>query len=176
MSESHVTAPRRDEGGDEIAATAAPTGLWGWMRLSRAVRFTVGLILGALALYAVGGQRSELAGVTSELSHLNAFYVLMAVVVEFISFLAFARMQGCLLESGEVHMRGSRLLGMTVAASDRQGSSQCRLILYRIVSFWAFLPCGWAAWGGLAMIDKRADRKRDAGGLLAPAPVPAVGS
>jgi uncharacterized protein (TIRG00374 family) len=116
MSDLPVVASGADL--DEVPdGAAAPTPQKRRWWLSPVARFVIGLLLGAAALYAVSGQRSELAGVTAELSRLNPFYVAMAVVSEFLSFVAFARMQGRLLECGSVHMPGGRLLGLTAAAS-----------------------------------------------------------
>ena len=80
-------------------------------------RYVIGLALGAAALYAVGGQRGELIGVSSELSRLNVGWVLLAVAAEFVSLLAFSRMSAYLLHAGSVHMPPGRLLGVTVAAA-----------------------------------------------------------
>lgn len=80
-------------------------------------RFVIGLGLGGVALWAVSGQRGELAGATSELSRLDPLWVLVAVVAEIISFVAFARMQGRLLRAGGVIVSSGRLLGLTAAAS-----------------------------------------------------------
>jgi putative heme transporter len=81
------------------------------------VRYVIGVVLGAAALWAVSGQRGELIGVTSELSRVNAGWVMVAIGSEFVSFVAFSRMQGRLLRAGGVRMRAARLLGMTAAAS-----------------------------------------------------------
>jgi hypothetical protein len=80
-------------------------------------RYVIGLALGGVALWAVSGQRGELIGATSELSRLDPFWVLVAVLSEIISFVAFARMQGRLLRAGGVVMKFGRLLGLTTAAS-----------------------------------------------------------
>jgi len=80
-------------------------------------RYVIGLALGAAALYAVGGQRGELIGVTSELSRLNIGWVLLAALAELASLVAFSRMSAHLLHAGSVHMRAGRLFGVTVAAA-----------------------------------------------------------
>lgn len=80
-------------------------------------RFVIGLALGAAALWAVSGQRGELAGATSELSRLKTGWVLVAAVSEVASFVAFSRMQGRLLRAGGVRVGPGRLLGLTAAAS-----------------------------------------------------------
>jgi uncharacterized protein (TIRG00374 family) len=81
------------------------------------VRYAVGLVLGGVALWAVAGQRGELTGLGSELSRLNPVWIVVAVVAEFLSFVAFSRMQARLLRAGECHMNGGRLLAMTGAAA-----------------------------------------------------------
>lgn len=86
-------------------------------RVAAWVRYVIGLVLGAVALWAVSGQRGELSGATSELSRLHAGWVLVAVVSEVASFVAFSRMQGRLLRAGGARMGWGRLLGMTAAAS-----------------------------------------------------------
>jgi hypothetical protein len=39
------------------------------------------------------------------------------------------------------------------------------VILYRIISFWGFLPVGWVVWGAMAIRDRREDRARDRAAL-----------
>jgi hypothetical protein len=50
-----------------------------------------------------------------------------------------------------------------VAFGGVQVSTVAAVILYRIISFWGFLPVGWFVWGVLAIRDRRADRDRRAG-------------
>lgn len=81
------------------------------------LRYLVGLALGAVALYAVSGQRGELVGVKAELNHLNFGYVALAVVVEIGSLVAFSRMQARVLQAGGVFIGPGRIFGITMAAS-----------------------------------------------------------
>jgi uncharacterized membrane protein YbhN (UPF0104 family) len=39
------------------------------------------------------------------------------------------------------------------------------VLLYRIISFWGFLPVGWAAWGGITWTNRRHDRRAAEAGL-----------
>jgi hypothetical protein len=48
-----------------------------------------------------------------------------------------------------------------VAYGGVQVSTVAAVILYRIVSFWGFLPVGWVVWGAMAFRDRREDRARD---------------
>jgi uncharacterized protein (TIRG00374 family) len=86
-------------------------------RLNSWLRYVIGAALGAAALWAVSGQRGELQGAANELSRLNAGWLSVAVVSEFVSFVAFARMQRRLLRAGGVGIGRRRVLGLTVAAS-----------------------------------------------------------
>jgi uncharacterized protein (TIRG00374 family) len=45
-----------------------------------------------------------------------------------------------------------------VAYGGAQISTVAAVILYRIISFWAYLPIGWLTWAGLAVVDRRTDR------------------
>ncbi|HET9093302.1 MAG TPA: YbhN family protein [Acidimicrobiales bacterium] len=89
----------------------------GWLRRhGSAFRFVIGLALGALALWAVSGQRAELADASRELGRLDVDWLVVAVFGEAMSVVAFARMQGTLLKAGGVRMPTLRLLSMTTAA------------------------------------------------------------
>jgi putative heme transporter len=95
-------------------------GLGGVRRRIRAIawaKYLIGLGLGVAALWAVTGQRGELVGATTELSHLNPLWVTAAVLSEAVSYLSFSRMQGRLLEAAGTHLTSGRLLGLTAAAS-----------------------------------------------------------
>lgn len=45
-----------------------------------------------------------------------------------------------------------------VAFGGQQVSTVAAVILYRIISFWGFLPIGWVVWGAAALRDRRQDR------------------
>ncbi len=79
-------------------------------------RYLVGVGIGALALWAVAGQRGELTGATADLSRMQIDWLALAIASEFGSVVAFARMQGRLLRSAGGDMPDARLLGMTFAA------------------------------------------------------------
>ena len=52
-----------------------------------------------------------------------------------------------------------------VAFGGSELSTVAAVLVYRIVSFWGFLPVGWLSWAALAFARRRAER-------LAPAPSP----
>ncbi|MHB1986749.1 MAG: lysylphosphatidylglycerol synthase transmembrane domain-containing protein [Acidimicrobiales bacterium] len=74
------------------------------------------MAIGAVALWAVGGQRGELSDATRELGHLNVVWLVAAIASEAMSVVAFAEMQGQLLRSGDAHIPQPRLVTMTAAA------------------------------------------------------------
>src|ERR1019366_2633209 len=47
-----------------------------------------------------------------------------------------------------------------VAYGGVEASTVAAVILYRIISFWGFLPVGWMTWGLMAISDKRSDRRK----------------
>ena len=54
-------------------------------------------------------------------------------------------------------VEGSLMIAL-VAYGGGQVSTVAAVLLYRIVSFWGFLPVGWLAWGGLTWRNRRADQ------------------
>jgi putative heme transporter len=46
-----------------------------------------------------------------------------------------------------------------------EASTVAAVLLYRIISFWGFLPVGWAAWGGVTWANRRHDRSAVLAGL-----------
>lgn len=66
------------------------------------LRLVVGLGLAALALWALNGQRGELIGASSELTHLSTGWLVAAVVCEVASYVSFAVLQRRLLQAGGV--------------------------------------------------------------------------
>lgn len=71
-------------------------------RVWQVVRYIVGLALGGLALYAVSGKTDELSGASHYLEHVEWAWLVMAVLAEAASYLAFAAMQRRLLSAGQV--------------------------------------------------------------------------
>ena len=88
-----------------------------WRRAWPWLRYVVGLGLAALAFWALAGQRSELNGATTYLSHVRWWWLVPAVAAEAGSLVAFALIQQRLLEAGHVRVSTSRLTGVTVAAT-----------------------------------------------------------
>lgn len=85
--------------------------LWPWLR------YVIGLGLAALALWALAGRRSELAGATRYLSHLHWSWLLLAVAAEAGSLVAFGLIQQRVLEAGRVHMSVGRATAVTFAVT-----------------------------------------------------------
>ena len=85
-------------------------------RHAAGLRFGIGVVLGVLALWAVSAQRGELNDAARELGHLDIGWLMLAVVAEVLSFVAFAEMQGRLLRCGGVRIPHGRLVTMTGAA------------------------------------------------------------
>ena len=54
-------------------------------------------------------------------------------------------------------VEGSLVIAL-VAFGGGQVSTVAAVLLYRIVSFWGFLPVGWVFWGGLTWHNRRADQ------------------
>lgn len=80
-----------------------------WRRLFktrtwRVLRYVIGLALAALALWALNGQRGELVGASSTLSHLRVGWLLAAIVAEVASFTSFGALQRKLLRGGGVRI------------------------------------------------------------------------
>lgn len=76
----------------------------------------MGIALGLLALWAVSGHSGELAGASSELSHLDMGWLLIAIAVEVLSLVAFARLDKRLLRCGGVVASTGRFTAISFAA------------------------------------------------------------
>jgi hypothetical protein len=93
------------------------SGSWAWLKRNGSwLRYVVGIGLGALALWAVSGQRAELSDATRELGHLNLAWLFIGIAAEALSIVAFAQMQSRLLASGDAYMPPLRMVAMTTAA------------------------------------------------------------
>ncbi len=84
---------------------------WPW------IKYGGGIALGALALWVVAGRRGELSGASHYLDHLRWQWLVIAAAVELASFVAFAALQGRLLEAGGVRIPLRRLTAVTLAST-----------------------------------------------------------
>ncbi len=83
---------------------------WPWLR------YALGLGVLALAVWVVASHTDELAGVSTYLSHLQWWWLLPGLVVEFGSFVSFTQMEYELLAAGGLAAPRAPLLQMTFAA------------------------------------------------------------
>ncbi len=107
-----------------------------WRRRGAWLRFAVGLALGLVALWAVAGQRGELADASREIGNLSLFWFSIAALSELLSVVAFAEMQGTLISSGNVRIPRGRLITMTagagaIASSLPAGPAASSIFAYR---------------------------------------------
>lgn len=102
---------------------------WPWLK------FAGGVALGVLALWALTGRRGELSGATGYLSHLRWEWLVLAAVAELASLVAFALVQGRLLEAGDVHMSVDRLTAITLASTAIANSMPAGPIVSAVFSF-----------------------------------------
>ena len=66
-------------------------------------------------------------------------------------------------------VEGSLVIAL-VAYGGGQVSTVAAVLLYRIVSFWAFLPVGWLVWAGLTWSNRRADQLAALAAEVSPSP------
>jgi uncharacterized protein (TIRG00374 family) len=125
-------------------------------RTWRRVRFVVGVALGAIALWAVSGQGGELAGASAELSHLDVGWLLLAIAVEALSLVAFARLDQRLLRCGGVRAGTGRFTAISFAAGAIASSLPAGPLVASAFGFRQFRRLGaseaLAAWALLATL------------------------
>jgi hypothetical protein len=83
----------------DTAGPAAPPRKKGH-RLRGALHLLFGVVVAAVVLYVVGGQRGELEGALSYLSHLRWQWLVLAVTAEFLAIVSFGALQRQLLAAG----------------------------------------------------------------------------
>ena len=123
-----------------------------WQR----IRFVVGIALGAVALWAVSNQKGELAGASVELSHLDVGWLLVAIAVEALSLVAFARLDQRLLRCGGVRAGTGRFTVISFAAGAIASSLPAGPLVASAFGFRQFRRLGaseaLAAWALLATL------------------------
>jgi putative heme transporter len=101
-------------------------------------KYVVGLGLAALALDQISDQKGELAGATRALSHLHWGWVLLGVVAEAGSFLAFVTLQRRLLRAGRVDVALGPMTAITLAANSINNSLPAGPVIATVFSFRQF--------------------------------------
>jgi uncharacterized protein (TIRG00374 family) len=139
-----------------VSGTGAPhRARWSKRTWSR-IRFVAGIALGGVALWAVSGQGAELAGASSELSHLDVGWLLVAIAVEALSLVAFARMDQRLLACGGVRSTLGRFTAISFAAGAISSSLPAGPLVASAFGFRQFRRLGasetLAAWTLLATL------------------------
>ena len=123
-------------------------------RTWQVIRFAVGIALGGVALWAVSGQGGELAGASAELSHLNVGWLLIAIVVEALSMVAYAFLEQRLLGCGGVRGSAARFTAISFAAGAISSSLPAGPLVAAAFGFRQFRRLGaseaLAAWALLA--------------------------
>lgn len=80
------------------------------------LRFLIGLALGAAALEILNGKRGELAGASAQLADLHVTWLLVAVLVELLSFASWGHLQRQLLLAGGVDVSRRYSFGISLGA------------------------------------------------------------
>jgi putative heme transporter len=118
------------------------------------VRLLLGLALGAVALWALNGRRSELVDASGELARVSVPWLLLAIASEIASFVCFAELQRRLLKSGGVRTRLSFMTFLTLAAGAIANSLPAGPAFASVYAFGAYRRRGandtLAAWTLLA--------------------------
>lgn len=102
---------------------------WPW------IKYTGGIALAALALWAVAGRRGELSGASHYLAHLRWPWIVAASVAELISFVAFAMVQRRLLQAGGTDMSLGRLTAVTLASTAIANSMPAGPVVSSVFAF-----------------------------------------
>ncbi|MDE3085818.1 MAG: UPF0104 family protein [Acidobacteriota bacterium] len=99
------------------------------------IRYVVGLGLVALAVWAVTGQRGELSGASTYLADVSWPWVILAVVLEFASIVAFALVQRELLLAGDVDAGRGSMTSVTLAATAIANSMPAGPVVSSVFAF-----------------------------------------
>jgi hypothetical protein len=102
---------------------------WPW------IKYSGGIALAALALWAVAGRRGELSNASHYLSHIRWQYVGVASVAEGGSYVAFALVQRRLLRAGDVSIGLSRLTAITLASTAIANSMPAGPVVSSVFAF-----------------------------------------
>ncbi len=110
--------------------------LWPWLR------YVIGLGLAALALWALAGRRSELAGATKYLAHLHWSWLVLAAVAEVGSLVAFGFIQRRVLETGRVRIGVGRITAVTFAVTAMANSMPAGPVVSSVFAYRQYRHAG----------------------------------
>lgn len=121
-----------------------------------ACRFVIGVALGLAALDSLNGKRGELSGATSELAHLHLVWLIGAIFLELISYVAWGQLQRQVLRAGGVRMSSPYAFGISLGAGAIANSLPGGPGFASLYSFRCYRRSGAeirvAAWTLLAML------------------------
>jgi uncharacterized protein (TIRG00374 family) len=135
-------------------------------RLRGALHLLFGLVVAGVVLYVVGGQRGELQGALSYLSHLRWQYLFGASVAEVLAIAAFGALQRQLLVVGGVHaglgdMTAIAFAGNAIQNSLPAGPLWSNVFAFRqfrrrgaddVLAVWTLLATSIVSAGALALV------------------------
>jgi len=102
---------------------------WPWLK------YAVGLVLAGVALWALTGRTGELSGASHYLDHLRWWWLVLAIVAEAGSLVAFALVQKRLLEAGHVHVSTAAVTAVTVASTAIANSMPAGPVVSAVFAF-----------------------------------------
>jgi uncharacterized protein (TIRG00374 family) len=106
-----------------------------WYRVWQIARFVFGLAAAAAATWAIAGKTDELRGASTYLTDLRWEWVVIAVVAEVVSYLAYAALQRRLLAAGKIVVPMAPMTGISVAANAIQNSLPGGIVFYAAYLF-----------------------------------------
>ena len=106
-----------------------------WHRTWPILRFSVGLALAALALWALSGHSDEITGFTQIIGNLRWWWLPVAVAAETASYLATAGLQYRLLSVGGLRAPVGPLVGMTLATQAINDSLPAGTVVAALYTF-----------------------------------------
>jgi hypothetical protein len=136
-------------------------------RLRGALHLVFGLVVAAVVVWVLAGQRGELQGALSYLENLQWQWVLRAAVMEFLAIVAFGAMQRVLIEAGGVHATLADMTTIAFAGNAIQNSLPAGPLWSNVFAFrqfrrrgaddvlavWVLVATSIASAAALALVD-----------------------
>jgi uncharacterized protein (TIRG00374 family) len=120
------------------ALTSSKPSLRSFWTVGRVIRWLISLALVGVGLYVVSGKTDELSGASAYLDDLRWYWMVVAVALEAASVVAYAALQGRLLDAGDVELGLTPLTGITLAGYSIQNSLPGGLVFSSVFAFRQF--------------------------------------